>query len=87
MIDSFPPFAVSLVLAGLVGFGAWLAASAISSKIEHHRLESRINERLQDYVRKDAFDEFRKEFIKEFKDMRILMHEIAGKLGIPIRRE
>lgn len=79
-MDSFPPFVVGLAAMGVVGFVAWTVSSVIKGRDDLHKLELSIG---RDYVKKDAFDEFR----KEFKVMSALMYEIAGKLGIPVRRD
>lgn len=64
----------------MVGFVAWTIGSVIKGRDELHKLELSIS---RDYVKRDAFDEFR----REFRDLSKLMYEIAGKLGIPVRRE
>lgn len=79
-VDSFPPFVVGLAGLGVVGFVAWTISSCVQNRIELHKLELKIS---SDYVKRDAFDELR----HELKTMSALMYEIAGKLGIPIRRE
>lgn len=84
MVDSFPPFVVSLAAMGVVGFVAWAIASIINNRIDLHKLELKIS---QDYVKKDAFEELRREVIKEFRVINALMNKIAGKLGIEINRE
>ena len=79
-VDSFPPFVIGIFGSAIVGFVAWTIGSVIKGRDELHKLELSVN---KDYVKKDAFNEFR----EEFKELGLLMHEIAGKLGIPIRRK
>lgn len=79
-MDSFPPFVVGLAGVAIAGFVSWTIGSIIKGRDELHKLELSIS---RDFVKRDAFDEFR----KEFKDLSKLMYEIAGKLGIPVRRE
>lgn len=79
-MDSFPPFVIGIAGTAVVGFVAWTIGSVIKSRDELHKLELKVT---HDYVHKDAFSEFR----REFKEMGKLMYEIAGKLGIPVRRE
>lgn len=83
MVDSFPPFVVSLAAMGVVGFVAWTIASTINNRIDLHKLEIKFNKELQDYVKKDAFAEL----VREFKLMSELMNQVAGKLGIKPKRE
>jgi hypothetical protein len=79
-VDSFPPFVIGIFGTAIVGFVAWTVGSVMKSRDELHKLELKMQD---DYVRKDAFNEFR----REFKQLSVLMYEIAGKLGIPVRRE
>lgn len=79
-MDTFPPFVIGIFGAAVVGFVAWTVGSVIKGRDELHKLELSVN---KDYVKKDAFNEFR----KEFRELSILMYEIAGKLGIPVRRD
>lgn len=79
-MDTFPPFVIGIFGAAVVGFVAWTVGSVIKGRDELHKLELSVH---KDYVKKDAFNEFR----KEFKELSILMYEIAGKLGIPVRRD
>lgn len=78
--DTFPPFLVGIAGTAVVGFVAWTIGSVMKVRDELHKLELSVS---RDYVKRDAFDEFR----REFRAMSVLMYEIAGKLGIPVRRE
>lgn len=79
-MDTFPPFVIGLAGMGVVGFVAWTIGSVVKGRDDLHKLELSVS---RDYVKRDAFDEFR----REFREMSKLMYEIAGKLGIPVRRE
>lgn len=79
-MDSFPPFVIGIFGAAVIGFVSWTIGSVIKGRDELHKLELKMQD---DYVRKDAFAEFR----REFKQLSTLMYEIAGKLGIPVRRD
>lgn len=79
-VDTFPPFVIGIAGAAVVGFVAWTIGSIIKGRDDLHKLELRVT---LNYVEKDAFNEFR----HELKQLGGLMYEIAGKLGIPIRRE
>lgn len=79
-MDTFSPFVLGIAGMGVFGFVAWTVGAVITNKTDLHKLELKVT---HDYVRKDSFDEFR----KEFRAMSSLMFEIAGKLGIPVRRE
>lgn len=79
-MDSFPPFVVGIFGTAVVGFVAWTIGSIIKGRDELHKLELKVEDK---YVQKDSFSEFR----KEFRQLSALMYEIAGKLGIPVRRD
>ena len=79
-METFPPFVVGIFGLGIVGFVGWVIGSIIKSRDDLHRLELKLT---HDYVHKDAFTEFRKEFRQHCN----LVLQIAGKLGIEVRRD
>lgn len=79
VVDTFPPFVIGIFGSAVVGFVAWTIGSVIKVRDELHKLELSTS---QNYVKVDAFIEFR----REFRELSELMHEIAGKLGISVRR-
>lgn len=79
-MDTFPPFVIGIAGAAVVGFVAWTIGSVIKGRDELHKLELKLT---HNYVHKDAFNEFRKEFRQHCN----LVLQIAGKLGIEVRRE
>lgn len=79
-MDTFSPWAVAIFGALITGFVSWTIGSVIKGKDDLHKLELKLT---HDYVHKDAFNEFR----REFRHLSNLMLQIAGKLGIEVRRE
>jgi hypothetical protein len=80
MNDAFTPFVIGLAGVGVAGFVAWVIGSIISLKHVHATLALHLSE---NYVKKDSFSDLQ----KEIKSLSQLMFEIAGKLGVPIRRD
>ena len=72
-MDTFSPFVIGLAGVGVAGFVAWTVNSITNIR--------------EEYVKRDSFDELRREFRQEFRSLQTLVIEIAGKLGVPVRLE
>ncbi len=79
-MDTFPPFVIGIAGAAVIGFVTWTIGSVIKGRDDLHKLELNV---VNNYVKRDAFNEL----LKEFRHMSDLMIEMAAKLGIRARRE
>jgi len=78
--DTFTTFVIGLAGVGVAGFVAWTIAMVIRSRSELAAFKLHVSEM---YLKKDDIAEL-KDDVKQFSRV---LYEIAGKLGIPTRKD
>lgn len=79
-MDSYAVLVLTLSGVFIAGFVGWTVKNVMESKRELAAFQLYVAE---NYIKKDTIAEFK----NELRVMSALMYEIAGKIGVPVRRE
>lgn len=80
MSDSFTTFVISLAGVGVAGFVAWTIGMIIRVRTDIATLRLHVSE---SYIKKNDLTELK----RDVRELSHVIFEIAGKLGIPARKE
>src|SRR3989304_469399 len=78
--DNFTAFVIGLAGVGVAGFVAWTVGMIIRARADIAALKLHVSEY---YMKKDDLGEMK----RDVRELRHVVFEIAGKLGIPVRQE